>query len=142
MSVVEKKKEVKVEKRKRIDRWGEIFIDRRVQYDSLRFPFEPDWNLAPAPLQGIAREGKLLSGSLPKGTSVAFTLPGTDISQDLILRPIQEQFFGNIYVFSDSEENLDDLDRKYKYLGTGFKNHTKQKKKLSAEKASASLVEA
>lgn len=67
-SIPEKKKEIKVEKRKRVDRYGEIVIDRKVQFDPLQYLFEPDWNLTAVPLQGAVKEGKLLSRSLSKGT--------------------------------------------------------------------------
>jgi len=135
---IEKKREAKIEKRRRVARWGEVFIDRKVVHESLRFPFEPDWNLSPLPLQGVFKEGKLRS--LSKGRVQPQTL-GADISQEQLLKPIQEQFFGNIYVFSDTEENLEDLEKRYKYLGAGLRNYAKQKKKQNAEKA-ASLVDA
>lgn len=64
---VEKKREIKVEKRKRIDRYGQLVLDRRVNYEPIRYSYEPDWNLTPLPLHASLKEGKLLSRSLSRG---------------------------------------------------------------------------
>jgi hypothetical protein len=37
-------------------------------------------------------------------------------------------------VFSDEGESIDDLDRRYKSLGTGFKTFNKQRKKLNNDR--------
>ncbi len=82
----EKKREIKLERRKRVDRFGEVVIDRRVQLDSLRYQFEPEWNLTTIPLQGLVKESKLLSRSLSKGIFLnpnfdkrRRRVPGTDV---------------------------------------------------------------
>lgn len=59
-----------------------------------------------------------------------------------MLKPIQEQLYGNIYVFSDSDETLEDIDRRYKYLSIGLKNYTKMKKKFHSDKSYPESVEA
>jgi len=59
-----------------------------------------------------------------------------------MLKPIQEQLYGNIYVFSDNDENLDDLDKRYKYLGNNLKAYLKQKKRQGSIKTSSEQVEA
>lgn len=113
------KQRVRIVKRKRLGRFGETFYDRALVSGFVHYPHEPDWtNLTPA--------------VLPQTKSLV------EISQDQMFRPIQEQNFGGIYVSSDNDETLDDLDKKYKFLGSGFKNYTKQKKKLGTERTPGS----
>lgn len=49
--------------------------------------------------------------------------------------------FGDIYGFSDTEENMDGLETKYKFLAQGIKDFTKQKKKLGADKKSQGQID-
>ena len=149
LSAREKEPEIKrtvVEVRKRIDRYGYIVNDRKVLSGPLmlKYPFEPEWNLTPTPLQGLFKEYRMLSRSSSKGGFLPYLtlLKGTDVSQELMLKPIQEQLFGNIYAFSDSEETLDDLDKRYKSLGLGLKNYMRQKKKFNGGKGTMTPAEA
>ncbi len=113
------KQRVRVERRKRLGRLGEVMYDRRIVSGVLQCPYEPDWsNLKPA--------------AMPQSRAMA------EASQDQLLRPIQDQYFGGIYVSSDSEETLDDLDKKYKHLSIGYRNYTKQKKRLGADRTPGS----
>ncbi len=110
------KQRVRVEKRKRTGRLGETFSDRKVVSGPIQPSYEPDWSgLVPA----VPAQTKALA----------------EASQEQLFRLIQEQYFGGIYVASDEEETLDELDKKYKYLGSGYKNYTRQKRKLGAERA-------
>lgn len=57
-----------------------------------------------------------------------------DNLQELALRSIQKQTYGDLYAFSDEGESMDDIDKRYKSLGAGFKNFSKQRKKLNSSK--------
>jgi len=61
-----------------------------------------------------------------------------DVAQEQLFKQIQEQFFGGIYGFSDEEETLDDLDKRYKHLAVGLKGYTRQKKRQGAERTPTS----
>jgi len=46
-----------------------------------------------------------------------------------MLKPIQDRLYKDIYVFSDNEDTLEDLDKRYKTFCSGFKNFVRQKRK-------------
>jgi hypothetical protein len=52
---VESPKRVKMETAKRIDRYGQPVIDRKLLHSSLYSPFTPDYNLVGVPLQQIPK---------------------------------------------------------------------------------------
>jgi len=58
-----------------------------------------------------------------------------------MLRPIQDRIYKNIYVFSDSEDEMQDIERRYKYLGNGFKTFTRQRKKFVTGNAASEFIE-
>lgn len=51
--------------------------------------------------------------------------------QEVLLKSIQGRIYKDIYAFSDNEDKMDDIDKRYKYLNTGFKNFTRQKRKYN-----------
>ena len=59
----------------------------------------------------------------------------------MILGPIKEKDYGDLYVFSDNEDNMEDIEKRYKHLANDFKNFNKQKKKFNIGKSSSSLIE-
>lgn len=61
--------------------------------------------------------------------------------QELMLRPIQDRLYKNIYVFSDSEDNMEDIDKRYKYISSGFKTFIRQKRKSNNEKGQSEFIE-
>ncbi len=85
-------------------------------HESFKPSSEPEWNLAPT--KGPS-DGKL------KGLPSA-----SDLVQELMLRPVQEQLYGSIYEFSDGDDDLTDLSQRYNYLQSGMKSYTRQKKRL------------
>ena len=52
----EKPKKLCVDTRKRIDHFGQLVIDRNIQYDPLWSPFEPKCFLKPVPITKINNE--------------------------------------------------------------------------------------
>jgi hypothetical protein len=52
---------------------------------------------------------------------------------EFLFKPMQDHYFGNYYVFSDSEDNTSDTEKKYKHIGQGFKNFVRQKKRQGQE---------
>ena len=58
-----------------------------------------------------------------------------------MLRPIQDRIYKNIYVFSDNEDEMEDIEKRYKYLGNGFKSFTRQRKRLTTGNAASEFIE-
>ena len=42
---------------------------------------------------------------------------------------IQDRLYSNLYIFSDEDDNMEDIDKRYKGFSSGFKTFSKQKKK-------------
>lgn len=120
--VLEKPKMISVESKKRIDHFGQLVIDRKVKYDAMWSPFEPEQMLLSIPIQKVKKENILMTRGLSKGT---------ENSQETLLKQFQNKVYGNIYVFSDEEDNMEDIDKRYKNFSSGFKSFNKQKKKLN-----------
>ena len=127
---VESPKRIKMELSKRIDRYGQPVVNRKLLHSSLHDPFTPDYNLIGTPLQQIPKE---LAKSFVQG-EFFFESIVSETAEEKVLRPIQEQAYGNLYVFSDEGETMDDLDKRYKPLGSGFKSFNKQRKKLNNDR--------
>ena len=50
---------------------------------------------------------------------------------ELMLKPIHDRIYKNIYVFSDNEDNSDDIDKRYKNISNGFKHFLREKLRLN-----------
>ena len=48
-----------------------------------------------------------------------------------MLKPIHDRIYKNIYVFSDNEDNSDDIDKRYKHISNGFKHFLREKRRLN-----------
>lgn len=142
--ITPKNKEPKLEKRKRIGRCGEIFIERKLFSDSIGFPQEPDFatkRLSLSALQLQNKEDKTGSSSLSSRGEAVSNLANAEPSQEYYYKHYQDNYFGDIYAFSDGEDTMEDLDKRFKQLGQSFKSFNKQKKRQTTEKQSNSLSE-
>lgn len=116
---VPEKKKLEVKKQRRIDRFGELVVDRSVNSISFRFPFDPQESLTPTSIQ---------SGSNSENLTIKSIMKDIDLSNELVLKPMQDTIYKDIYVFSDTEDNMEDIDRRYKYLNNGFRAFLRQRK--------------
>ena len=132
------KKDNKLIKRKRKGKYGETFIDRKFEHETMKYLFEPDWSQATTPSTATGKEHKLILKGINK---TLITSTASDNSQELMIRYSLEQVFDSIYGFSDTEDNIDNLQANYKSIGTGFRGFLKQKKKLSTERNDKSFLE-
>lgn len=129
---IPEKRKLKVEKQKRITHYGEVVIDRKINTSYLQSPFDPQQPLTPTAI----RSGSIQESLIGKNNS-----KDIDIIQELMLKPMQDRIYKNIYVFSDNEDDMDDIDKRYKYLNNGFKNFVKQKRKQINGKGGAEFIE-
>jgi hypothetical protein len=111
-----------------MDRFGGLIIDRTINYTYLQSSFDPQLPLTPNSVQSGLTYESLISRNLGKGSSSA-SMQDIDKSEELMLRPIQDKLYKDLYVFSDNEDTLDDLDKRYKVLCSGFKSFGRQKRK-------------
>lgn len=133
-----KAKEPKLEKRKRIGRFGEVFIEKRLILDAIIFPSEPTWPSKKPACPFVNKEEKVglssKGGDLVNGSTA-------DVSQEYYYKHYQDNYFGDIYAFSDGDDTIEDLDKRFKPLGQGFKTFNKQKKRQTTDKQTNSLTE-
>lgn len=111
----------RIKKRKRIGKHGDIFIDRKIISGVLLNPVEPEWNIENnIKTNENTHENIENYGKLPN--------------------IIQRNEFSNIYEFYDDDEKLDDLDKRYKNLSTGFKNFLKHRRKQIKQQSDKSIT--
>ncbi len=118
----------KVERQRRMGRCGELFVDRRLVGESL--PEELEWRFVPK-LASVGMAG------LEGGQRGRFRYGSG--AQEALLQPMQDQLFGDYYVFSDTEESLVDLETRYQVYGAEFKKFLRSKKKTNPDRTSGSL---
>eukprot|EP00826_Nyctotherus_ovalis_P043004 TRINITY_DN4496_c0_g1_i1.p1 TRINITY_DN4496_c0_g1~~TRINITY_DN4496_c0_g1_i1.p1 ORF type:complete len:141 (+),score=29.83 TRINITY_DN4496_c0_g1_i1:489-911(+) len=126
------KRKLEVKRRRRIDHLGELVISRKTNIVSLLSPFDPLDFLPPSTLQSGSSAESLVSRGF-----------GDDIEdpQEVMLRPILSRIYKNIYVFNDNDDGIDDIEKRYKYLSSGFKSFLKQKRKQNIGKGPSEFIE-
>lgn len=109
-----------------------MVINRKINTSYLQSPFDPQQSLPPTAIQNGSIQESLIGKNNSKDI---------DIIQELMLKPIQDLIYKNIYVFSDSEDDMGDIDKRYKYLNNGFKSFVKQKRKQINGKGGSEFIE-
>lgn len=137
---VPEKRKLEIEKRRRIDRFGELVIDRRIQAEGLQYPFDPQRPLIPTLIQSGSSGEKLLARSFSKGNLLRL-IKEIDVIQELMLKPVQDRLYKNLYVFSDNDDDMEDINTRYRYISEGFKDFIQQKNSLSSGKGQSEYVE-
>ena len=122
----EKKIEVKLKKFKRIGRCGLVYVSRSFTHPDFPLFYEPDCNQTPVALTAALKEGLAMLNFQDGSTRSSLN---------------HEQSLVDIYIPSDSEENTESQDKLPKGIGTGFRNYSKQKKKLSSERIPGNFTE-
>lgn len=66
--MVPEKRKLEVEKRRRVDRFGGLVIDRKTRTETLQYPFDPQRPLTPTALQNNLSTEVLATRGLSKGS--------------------------------------------------------------------------
>ena len=114
-SKIETKQKFKLLRRKRIGRFGQLYIDKRVE--GMQDYHEPDW-----------------SETLP-----CYSEAGNS-EESPVIKAVQEQVFGDVYVFNDSEREDESVPNQFKSLSVGFRNYARRKKRQVLATPTSSLV--
>lgn len=125
------KRKLEIKMKRRIDRFGELVIDRTLNSDSLQNAFDTQLSLTSTPAERETAFERLVAKNYIKDI---------DLAQELLLSSIQDQAFKNIYVFSDAEDNTDELDKRYKMLGVEFRNFAKKKRRQTYAKRQQEFI--